>query len=387
MPTFRHRLSAARRAQGSRAAGYPSGLGPRRRYLRGGRWHTAAPETPGSDWRQTATTLAGIVSVLLVAAGLFYTNAANRAQQRLTEQGQITDRFTKAVEQLGQSGPQKIDVRLGAVYALERIMRDSGIDHPAVVEVLAAFVRVHTARPSTSRVTPQSTPGPKPSTSSVGPEADIQAALTVLGRRDPGRDRPGARLDLSRSDLAGVRLPTANLGRADLFGTDLAGADLTGASLENADLREASLSRAYLGAAHLAHADLTHAQLVGAHMGGADLREVELVGADLRGVELFLAHLFGADLSAANLSGYYLPDADLSDANLMDVDLHNANLSGADLHGAVLDGANLDGVNLRTAKHLTTEQVHCTHISETTTLPAEVIGPAADAPNNDPSCR
>jgi hypothetical protein len=36
---------------------------------------------------------------------------------RLTEQGQITDRYTKAIEQLGGD---KLDVRLGGIYALER---------------------------------------------------------------------------------------------------------------------------------------------------------------------------------------------------------------------------------------------------------------------------
>jgi hypothetical protein len=52
------------------------------------------------DWRQTLTSVAGIVSVLLVAAGLFYTNEANRkqqeanqAQQALAERGQVTERL------------------------------------------------------------------------------------------------------------------------------------------------------------------------------------------------------------------------------------------------------------------------------------------------------
>jgi hypothetical protein len=59
---------------------------------------------------------------------------------RLTLQGQITDRYTKAIEQLGSD---KLDVRLGGIYALERIAKDSERDHPTVVEVLSAFVREH----------------------------------------------------------------------------------------------------------------------------------------------------------------------------------------------------------------------------------------------------
>ena len=38
-------------------------------------------------------------------------------------------------------GSDRLDVRLGAIDALERIMIDSARDHPAIVELLAAFVR------------------------------------------------------------------------------------------------------------------------------------------------------------------------------------------------------------------------------------------------------
>jgi hypothetical protein len=68
---------------------------------------------------------------------------ASRRTLELTAQGQATDRFTRAVEQLGASA---MEVRIGGIYALERIARDSaadgdGGDHPAVMAVLAAFVR------------------------------------------------------------------------------------------------------------------------------------------------------------------------------------------------------------------------------------------------------
>ncbi len=56
----------------------------------------------------------------------------------------MTDRYTKATEQLGSD---KLDVRIGGIYALERIARDSARDHPAVMEVLAAFIREHSREP------------------------------------------------------------------------------------------------------------------------------------------------------------------------------------------------------------------------------------------------
>src|ERR1700745_1109179 len=63
-----------------------------------------------------------------------------RRTHELTEQGQVTDRYTKAVEQLGS---KELDVRIGGTYALERIARDSAKDHPNVMEGLNAFIRAH----------------------------------------------------------------------------------------------------------------------------------------------------------------------------------------------------------------------------------------------------
>ena len=62
----------------------------------------------------------------------------------VTEQGHITDRYTKAIEQLGSDN---LDVRLGGIYALERLAQDSPQrDQPTVVEVLGAFIREHSRR-------------------------------------------------------------------------------------------------------------------------------------------------------------------------------------------------------------------------------------------------
>jgi hypothetical protein len=89
----------------------------------------------------------------------------------------------------------KPDIRLGGIYALERIARDSARDHPTVIEVLAPFIREH------AHDAHACTPG------RIRP--DLQAALTVLGRRTTTHDD-------DRIDLNGANLRNAHLGRADL---------------------------------------------------------------------------------------------------------------------------------------------------------------------------
>ena len=64
-----------------------------------------------------------------------HTVQLTRRTFELTEQGQVTDRYTKAIEQLGSD---KLDVRIGGIYALERVAGDSPRDHPTVIEARRA---------------------------------------------------------------------------------------------------------------------------------------------------------------------------------------------------------------------------------------------------------
>jgi len=51
---------------------------------------------------------------------------------------QINERFTRAVNQLGSN---KLNIRLGGIYALEKIATDYPQNHTEIMEILAAYVR------------------------------------------------------------------------------------------------------------------------------------------------------------------------------------------------------------------------------------------------------
>ena len=167
---------------------------------------------------------------LFAAAALVYT-ARNFT---LSRTGQVTDRYTKAIEQLGS---KKLDVRIGAIYALGRIAHDSAADRPTVMEVLAAFIREHSHEQ-------WPLPAPDSDVAERATRPDVQAAITVIWRRD---DRCGDdEIDLTRADLT-----RADLTRANLLGLILTGANLTGARLFFADLTGALFTGANLTGAHL----------------------------------------------------------------------------------------------------------------------------------------
>ena len=241
--------------------------------------------------------------LLTLGAGLFAAGVLIYTARTfgLSREGQVTDRYTKAIEQLGSD---KLDVRIGGIYALERVARDSARDHPTVMEVLTAFVREH-SREQWPLPEHDTDPAPPPER-----RADVQAALTVIGRRHASRDtRP---IDLARADLTGADLTGALLFRADLTGAHLTGADLTGADLASALLADADLT-----GAHLTGADLSGADLTGAHLAHADLRVANLAAGHLA----IYADLTGADLTGADLTGAHTrPGAAIPEGWQLDTD-------------------------------------------------------------------
>jgi uncharacterized protein YjbI with pentapeptide repeats len=262
-------------------------------------------------------------------------------QIQLNREGQITERFTRAIEHLGTEG--KLDVRLGGIYALERIAHDSRSEHGSVVEILTAFVRGHAAPIEQDRDLSALPPLRARAT-------DVQAAMTVLGRRTVmGQDYWALQfggLDLRKANLAGADFRMADFSVAQLSGANLGHARLGDARLPEVDLQEADLTaadlfQADLRQANLRAADLRESRLVRANLRRANLGEARLDGARLEGAMLQEANLWEAKLGGADLRG-----ADLTASRLVQAALDGADLSGATLSGAILVGARLQGTVL-----------------------------------------
>lgn len=322
----------------------------------------------------------------------------------LALRGQLPVRFAEAAKLLGSDA---VTTRLGGIYALEQLAKDSEELYGRVaVETLSAFVREKQRR----------APVPYIDESMIKPaleqseqrwerfeqaidaehldptrrtellriaelgrelvrgallheggkgvlhasqriardlEPDVYAALTVLWRRSRTLASYAAP-NLSGSHFEGVsfvRAPFANfnLSKADLSHSvmheaNLSGADLHGANLNGAQLSQANMSFAGLSDAKLS-ALLYHANLTHANLSHANLSNATLCIADLRGAHLTEADLSGADLSGSNLRG--------------------AALNGANLRGAALNGANLQGATgLSIETILTTRGWHFARLPE-----------------------
>ena len=216
-------------------------------------------------FRKTVGQLLGGAAVLFGAWLAFkqQQQAAQQQQQQAARDLLISNQVSKGFEQLASD---KMAIRLGGIYALEGVINAS--ERPEqyrgpVLEMLCAFVREYTIGKTVFEK----------------PAIDIQAALTVIGRRK-GQELP---------DLAKANIPGANL----------SGANLSGADLDSAHLNSAYLSGANLSGANLLGANLTGANLTGANLRGADLTGANLRSANLRGANLSVAYLIRADLTGA----------------------------------------------------------------------------------------
>jgi Pentapeptide repeats (8 copies) len=235
-------------------------------------------------------------AILSITAYVGYCNfEIGQKSLKVTEDKQVTERFSKSIEHLGS---KEIEIRLGGIYALEQIAIDSAKYQWTIVEILSAFIREKSRSNSAD---------------SVG--VDIQAALTVIGRR---KQYPNDKvIDLRKISLVGVELQNTNFSKADFSSTNLRNANLSGANLSEANLS--------------------------------------------------LTNLIGADLSNANLNGADLNNTHLDDSPEPDEypeDPHDILLIDFDS-----TAANLNGTDLSTCKNLTQSQLIFVAKNENTKLP------------------
>jgi uncharacterized protein YjbI with pentapeptide repeats len=226
------------------------------------------------------TTLVQGIGGAVVVLGVYLTSR----QLRLNKEGQIAERFSRAVEQLGS---KELAVRVGGIAALGRIASDSPRDHERVMETLAAFIREQ------SRIN-----GSSDSVEQLS--ADLQIAATVLGERpEKRRGKETRRISLRSASLGRVHLREAHYERVALTNADLPKGQLTGIHLDKALLRGTCFKKAVLEKAHFKEAFLL----------GADFQHARLAGATFDQAWIFGAKFDEAQLEHNTLDGAYCDES------------------------------------------------------------------------------
>jgi uncharacterized protein YjbI with pentapeptide repeats len=167
---------------------------------------------------------------------------------------------------------QDIRSRLAGISDLAQIAQEYPQFHWVIMVLLTDFIRYHAPYLPQEQVL---------NNCNITVRVDIQAAMTVIGKRDTNQDPINEQLDLSHTDMQGINLNGVNLEHANLYQVNLQAANLSGANLSKAILSAANLQGANLNLVNLEGAILSAANLDGANLEGANLDQASLYLAKL----------------------------------------------------------------------------------------------------------
>ncbi|UWR69108.1 pentapeptide repeat-containing protein [Phaeobacter inhibens] len=340
------------------------------------------PPDTGVDLRWHVLAFVGLVTATggLVGAPLALLRAwANERQTRTAEQNHMTDRITKAVEQLGAEKTIKriigneasevgsalsqmlatpkpvieevtepnIEVRIGGLLALERISRDSitydrGRDHLLVMDILCAYVcnnsPLSTAedvaegrfiRMKNNHAITNPVDLPESEYTDIhervfeipSPRSDIAFAIKILGRRTPEQ------IQHERRHCYRPTLSRCNLQRADF---------------SDGDYSYMSFFESRMEGAYLNRANFSHCNLSGAVVTRGFLSKTVLDFAKLTNVDFSHAQLHSVSLRKCIFSFTYFDQAYIEDA-IFDIELEPGSVNAVRLVNPNLRSAQFEG--------------------------------------------
>jgi uncharacterized protein YjbI with pentapeptide repeats len=241
-------------------------------------------------------------------------NAASE-QARVALENHITGIFSKSIELLGlvrenqttdasnttiKRSMPNIEARLGALYSLERLLLESEKDQRSILETLCAYVRENSPLEIPDDKTAASAFRRNELAPTIPRRADVQAALTIIGRRPESvqlrAKQDGWRLDLRNTNLIAYDLSELNYDRARFDNSLLNTANMIGSSFdyclfERTFMRGAKMKGARFRSTNFADCDLTRAEIEATDFGCAtfvdtDLREANVVSFNIKGANL-----------------------------------------------------------------------------------------------------
>ena len=180
-------------------------------------------------------------------------------------------------------GSGVLSVRMGGIYALQRLAEDNPKEYAIqILGLFCAFVRHPTRDESTTPLPDKETEEPL--------REDVAAIMAFIGYRKQSiinlENQSDFRLDLREANLNRIHLGGANLSNANLNGANLSGARLTRANLSQTQLENANLSDVLADHANCLWTQFTRAQLTNIRLVNANCSNASMLKANLSGAIL-----------------------------------------------------------------------------------------------------
>lgn len=321
----------------------------------------AIPINTADDLNKVLLGLGGIIGATTGVPFLVWRTLISQRQNEISQRQNLiaqenlhSTTMAKAIEQLGAmksetsivlspSGTEtethtanetkvipNLEVRLGAIYLLEKLARDNQELHWPIMEILCAYVRGNA--------------GPPQEDTSLPPGVDVQAAITVIGRR-------------SAEQLKAEDRSRRNSINSDEYRLNLSYTHLAGANFDGLDFRYANFGKSCLAGSSFNNSWLSGGSFSSANIFNAIFFHTYLEGADLMYVDARYSNFFFAFMEGAKLG--------------------DGNFEFASIHSVMFDDATIDGAIFSSSKGLNIELISKTWGNGSTILPEGL-----DAPKN-----
>lgn len=240
------------------------------------------------------------------------------AKTQIDRETYYTTIFAKSVELMGLVRESKratadgneitlsvpnIESRLGALYSLERLLSESVRDQRAIIETICPYIRENSSLEIAQDETEAAhflltKSSPKPTR-----RADVQAALTIIGRRPEiiraRAEREEWRIDLRNANLMAYDFSNLNYDNARFDNSCLNAANMSGGSFIGCVFKNTGMRAANMTATIFQEADFDHCDLHGAEIEASDFSSAKFVNTDLRAAKVISFNIKGADLENA----------------------------------------------------------------------------------------
>ena len=226
-------------------------------------------------FRNASLSIAGSVTLLITLLGVILTiirNILTRQQNDTGQQKIVAEQISRAIDQIGaykqnndgSNHEPNIEARVGGIYSLERIARDSDNDYKKIMDILCAYVRATALKESKLL-----------SLRTANTREDIQAAIDVLGTKKSSwlfwkRDK--FRVNLENCNLSGYRFSELKF---NTYTDSKSGAIFDKSLFNSVQFHRADLSYVSFDGADLTEADFEKAIFKDTRVGGVDLRKAK----------------------------------------------------------------------------------------------------------------
>jgi len=316
--------------------------------------------------------IGGLAGLILAAQR---TKTAQRTAEN-AEQGQITDRFSKAVELLSS---ENVTTRVGGIYALKRIAEDSASrDHEPAMNTIASFIQSASPYQQTIEHNNDIANRIANGIDTIDWKAirapDVFAALETLSRRTEKQVKYECQADyaveigecnLSYFDLTKIKVTKVSIEGCNLKGSILDGAEFNGVFADGVNFSSgrihgflsnrsqfngADLNNIELFDSYIENSCFDHSAFRGSHLNGATFNTCEMQCSDFsfttieesefKNSQMSATAFSGSDITKLTLTSTNLQDSDFAGATVIQSDFSNSTFSNANLSHAVFSNCN-----------------------------------------------